>query len=576
MRLRISFKLAILLALVGALAAGLTGFYAYEASRKLQLNSARTELLTSTQMLARRITLMQGEITRNLQMLTRHPVALATLQQGHPSDADQVATLFDGVMTANPAYLQVRLISADGHGMERVRLDRIGSLAVRLLGDDLQEKGHFPYVADALRLPLGGTWLSRISINHETGTYAGLEQPLLQLAMPVMDAQGAARGVVVINVDLNGLFGLLAADLPGSYQLYLANGAGDVLIHPDATQTFGFDRGRRVLLQSEFPETVSLFTGQAAPVLIDRSEALPGRPPQVAAFIPQSIESPDNDNRLVIGLAQPLSFVMARSDEVGSAIVRIVLGLCALSAALAVLVSRAVSRPINAVTEAARRFEAGEAAGELPVGRQDEIGSLARSFQKMQTRIAQQLLDLKDKQDQLEHLSHHDTLTDLPNRRLFSDRLAQALAYARRNGEEVTVLFLDLDDFKRINDEFGHEAGDLLLQGLARRLQAQMREVDTVARLGGDEFVVLLGTPAHPVHAGQIAEKLMALIGEPVESPMGQLQVGVSVGISQYPRDGETADQIMANADRAMYAAKKVAGSSYRFAADTPPRSAAD
>ncbi|MBL8303376.1 MAG: deoxyuridine 5'-triphosphate nucleotidohydrolase, partial [Ideonella sp.] len=153
MRMGIAARLSLLLVLVGVLAAGLTGLYAYHESRTLLVDAAKQKLLTSTQVLARRITQTREEISRTLRMLVRHPAALAVLETGQAADRAQVATLLRGAMETHPSYLQLRLISAADHGMEQVRLDRHGQALVEVTGEALQEKGHFPYVADALQLP---------------------------------------------------------------------------------------------------------------------------------------------------------------------------------------------------------------------------------------------------------------------------------------------------------------------------------------------------------------------------------------------------------------------------------------
>ncbi len=155
------------------------------------------------------------------------------------------------------------------------------------------------------------------------------------------------------------------------------------------------------------------------------------------------------------------------------------------------------------------------------------------------------------------HLAQHDALTDLPNLALFSDRLQQALALARREQSRLAVLFIDLDQFKPVNDAWGHPAGDLLLQAVARRLRETVRASDTVARIGGDEFLLLL--PA--IHAAQEAQTLAALIRDALAQPF-DLGSGVrpaissSIGIAVYPEHGADAAELMKHADAAMYAAK--------------------
>ena len=565
MKFGIARRLALLLALVGFLAAGLTGFYAYQASRKLLVDSAKNKLLTSTQVLARRITLTREEISRNLQVLAGLPAAGAVLQQDDAGAAEQLARLFSLLIEANPGYLQLRLISASNYGLERVRVDRVGLSTLRVQGDDLQEKGHYAYVAETLKLPAGSTYMSRISINHETGATAGLEQPTLQLAMPVMNADNTAIGLVVVNIDLNGMFALLAADLPPTFKLFLANAQGDILIHPDSSKTFGFDKGRRVLLQDEFEPLRAVVEGQQERAVFEARDEAYADAPVVAAFISQKVKMPSSEVRMILGLAQPLDQVLEQSHQLGTTILQIVLGLFVFCLLLAVLLARAWTRPINAVSAAAQRFANGLSPGELPLQRQDEIGTLARSFQQMYQQINQQLADLQDNQEELEHLAQHDMLTGLPNRRLFQERLEQALAYARRYGEQVCLLFIDLDAFKAINDGRGHDIGDGVLQAMAERMQTMLREVDTVARLGGDEFVVLLGAPAPQEHMTVIADKLLQGLREPIVVQGQTLHVTASIGISRYPQDGLSATEMLNNADKAMYKAKLAGRDGFRF-----------
>ena len=569
MKLGIARKLALLLAAVGVLASGLTGLYAYQTSRQLLVESAQERLLISTQVLARRIALSRQEITRNLEVLARLPSAVAMLQHPDAAQARQLATLFERMMAANPSYFQIRLISASEHGLERVRVDRQGDVPVEVLDDDLQEKGHYPYVAETLQLRAGEFYLSEIAVNHERGTYAGLDQPALQLATPVTDGLGTPLGVVVINVDLNGMFALLAADLPANFKLFLANDDGDILIHPDPSRTFGFDRGRRMLIDDEFPLTRDIVQGQRDHVVFDASDSALGSEPVVAAFIGQPVDVPSHEQRLVLGLAQPLAVVVAQAHRLGVTILQIVLGLCLGCLVLAALLARAFTRPINAMSAAAQHFAGGQPAGELPVERNDEIGALARSLQQMHQQINHNLSQLQNNQQALEHMALHDVLTGLPNRRLFVSQLEKAMIHARRYGGEVSVLFIDLDDFKDINDRFGHDTGDLVLKAVAQRLLAMMREGDTVAPIGGDEFVVLLDGPTPHPQLIAVAEKMLSGINMPIDVFGVEMKVGVSIGISRYPQDGQSVSELLATADHAMYAVKADGHGGFRFA--SPP-----
>jgi diguanylate cyclase (GGDEF)-like protein/PAS domain S-box-containing protein len=172
---------------------------------------------------------------------------------------------------------------------------------------------------------------------------------------------------------------------------------------------------------------------------------------------------------------------------------------------------------------------------------------------------------IKQSQAQLAHLAHHDPLTDLPNRLLFHDRLGHALSRADRDGSQLGVLFIDLDRFKHINDSLGHLAGDGLLQEVARRLTGAVRREDTVARMGGDEFTLLLEDLRRPEDAAVLARKLLEALGDPYAIAGRELFVTASVGISLYPRDGRSAEELVRNADAAMYQAKDAGRNGYHF-----------
>lgn len=158
---------------------------------------------------------------------------------------------------------------------------------------------------------------------------------------------------------------------------------------------------------------------------------------------------------------------------------------------------------------------------------------------------------------QLSYMVEHDLLTGLPNRALLTDRLAQAITLALRHAHKVALMFIDLDNFKRINDTMGHATGDQLLQSIADRLQANVRNSDTVSRHGGDEFVVLLPEIEHAHNAVLSAEKLIESLSQPHLIGGHHLHVTLSIGISLYPDHGIDAESLMRNADTAMYHAKR-------------------
>lgn len=180
-------------------------------------------------------------------------------------------------------------------------------------------------------------------------------------------------------------------------------------------------------------------------------------------------------------------------------------------------------------------------------------------------------IERKQMEVRLQHSARHDPLTNLPNRELFHDRLQNALAWARREHTRLSVLYIDLDMFKAVNDTFGHATGDLLLQEVARRLQHCARESDTVGRVGGDEFLVLLNSIQLPEHALVVAEKINAALVQPFELAGRRLHISPSIGIAIYPEHGDDHQQLIAYADQAMYAAKRSSGKRLHVTEQNPP-----
>ena len=166
---------------------------------------------------------------------------------------------------------------------------------------------------------------------------------------------------------------------------------------------------------------------------------------------------------------------------------------------------------------------------------------------------------------QMSHLAQHDGLTALPNRLLLNDRLTSAIALAHRRHKSLAVLFLDVDGFKYVNDGLGHAAGDRVLQSIAGRLTAALRQSDTVSRHGGDEFVIVLSEIAQTDDAALVATKLLQVVARPHGVGAQEIRISASVGISLYPNHGQDAETLIAHADAAMYAAKRAGRSNYQL-----------
>ncbi len=179
--------------------------------------------------------------------------------------------------------------------------------------------------------------------------------------------------------------------------------------------------------------------------------------------------------------------------------------------------------------------------------------------------IIRDISEQKKYEQHLQHSATHDSLTDLPNRTLLKDRLTHSLAKSERNNEKLAVLYIDLDNFKAVNDTYGHAAGDFLLQQFTKRLQEQTRKCDTVARISGDEFIMVLEAISDPEQAAIVAEKVIMLTKEPYQLDDKAILATLSIGISIFPKDGTDPEILLQRADSAMYQAKQKGKNNFQF-----------
>ena len=238
------------------------------------------------------------------------------------------------------------------------------------------------------------------------------------------------------------------------------------------------------------------------------------------------------------------------------------------------------SQSLNLLNKGISALAEGDMKSQIHLANNDELAKLGREFNRMKAcleettilkdelskEVDKQTLQLQQQQEKLRYLADHDDLTGLFSRSAFNNLLKVCLLRCQRNGDKAGLLFVDLDKFKPINDTHGHAAGDLALVEISDRMKELLRKSDIIARFGGDEFVILVEPVKHQDELMALGHKLLDCLNHPIEYQGVTLELGISIGISVYPYDGLSAEELLLNADDAMYRAKKSGGKTYQFA----------
>ncbi len=430
---------------------------------------------------------------------------------------------------------------------ERHQLQPLFSLGLMVSDDKGLILGDFPVLPGRRGMSVDGRPYMRailagqsVIASPQFGPIA--KQPVLPMAAPIKDRAGRVVGVLI------GIAALDAPDFLNPLQHRTDKTSGGFLLVSPQDQLFVAASDPSMVLQPTPSPGVNLLHDRAMAGYrgsgvttnargveeISAMVSVPSTGWFVVARIPTA--------EALVSVSQAQSYLI-RHTFTAVAIVLLVTGL---------MVSWLL-RPLHRAATLAGRMTAGELPLEpLPVESDDEVGHLTTAFNKL-------LAKLVSSQAKLERMAHHDPLTGLPNRSLLADRMKQALARAQRNGGQIGLLFLDLDDFKPINDTLGHEAGDEALQEIARRLQAVVRQSDTLARVGGDEFVLLVADLDETQAADglrNLADKCLEAVAAPLHLNNAECGVGVSIGIALCGGGGR-ADTLLEAADKAMYEAKQ-------------------
>ena len=456
----------------------------------------------------------------------------------------RVMNLLFNYQMAYPEYYEIRILTRDGKEQLRSVLGKSDNRTV--------DESSSSYFIEAGNNPdVTYTTFYRNPDNDRPALLTS--KPLYLLNKNGDLAQKELYGYLMLTIDLGFLETQARQNQTGENgEVFFTDDNGTILFHPSAA-----------LIETQLPADLFSKARQHADGSTDIEGHYNGKNGHF-----QAIKLHDRVYAFVVHHEDEL---LAKSVSLGRTVA--IITLIAILLATTILFTtfkHLLIRPIQKLGMAAREIGRGHVLVPIDVQSNDEIGELATTFREMGE-------NLHHHHEQVRYVAYHDSLTGLPNRLMFMDYLNRATTEARRDLQGLAVLFLDIDNFKRINDTLGHQAGDKMLEVFADRLSKNLRGTDIVshppqeeatrvlARLAGDEFIILLPRTRGPVDAQIVANRILKSLSEPFVIRAQELHVSTSIGIAMYPDDGVSAGELLKHADIAMYHAKKLGRNNFQY-----------
>lgn len=454
------------------------------------------------------------------------------LRTGSPIDRESIAREYVTLAQRTRMYDRIRLI--DNRGMEIVRVNFNNGTPAIVPESELKKIIHGQYFTNCTTQEQEKVNISPFDLSVRDGQIEQPLKPVIRLGTTVIDGQGEKQGNVLLSYLGHNLFDKLLATTDISLgQLMLLNRQGYWLLNQDRSQEWGFmfdDRQDRTFISSRPEVWAAIKEGKNGQLLTGEGLFTFATIHPLECLEPaQNKSMGQNDSTAHEQAGYPW-----------------------------VLISRVANKELSAHLNPLLLKVIPLALGVFLVS---VVGSWLLSSAVVKRRTYQ---------EQLKTMAYFDVLTELPNRRHFFDRLEQSIAYKQRYGNDLALMYIDLDGFKQVNDTLGHESGDAMLRQAGKSLREVCRKTDILARLGGDEFAVLVPQYTSIEDVALVAEKIISTLSAPFEIGGKIAQVGASIGIALYPADCKNQADLLNYADAAMYHAKSLGKNQYIFYNEIP------
>ncbi len=464
-----------------------------------------------------------SHITTDTFLASNSPALTRYLEDSGEDQYQDLNNTLRNLSLFHPIYDQVRFIAADG--MEVVRVNLVDGQPQLVANQDLQNKADRPYFIDTMKLNKGQVTLSAMDLNMEHGQVEIPYKATMRISAPVFDKSNQRRGIVVLNYlgsNLNAILSYTRPNSPDNGNTLLLNNDGYYLFNQaDPSREWGF-------------------------LIEDRNEMKFGNDHPQAWEAMQNLDNgqiESNDSLLTFFTLTPIEDLTF--------------------AEYPYLLDKIASQPKWWLVSEYPYSKFTQVANSIST-RYSSMGVLFFLMALILSMgIARITLELDQRRTQLEFSALHDSVTGLPNRILFMDRLSQVQARSLRDRSKFSVFFIDLDGFKNINDTLGHEAGDVLLRSIAEKIAGLLRKTDTIARFGGDEFCILSVDINEGEDSEELAARILKAINQPFEYKGHQLNVTASIGISANTGNQKDLETLINEADQAMYVSKKAGKNRY-------------